>query len=372
MKEINYIEEFKNYQVTMTEEERMQKYFAGERVDHIPFQIEEFDMPFWNNQGYTTYDVNHNFDLFVDLQKKKFEEYDINGLALGYGLQNFGEALGSELTEPKNGVSRITRYAMAAGIDLSNFEVPTTSNNHYIKDVFEEMKKLKEIFPDQGITPFSVGPVSLATELRPIEMFLRDLRKEPENVKNLLEFVTKSSLTFMEEFTREFGKYEAFIPDPISSSDLLSKDQFEKYSFPYLNELIDGINEITGYKPTLHICGHTKKFWPYLYELNISSFSVDNCEDIGETKEFFGDKFVVIGNIPPTEVMRFGSPEDVIEAVKECIKKAADSPNGYILNLGCDMPIGTSEENIAAFFYAARKYGANAKMGEIPEAVYQD
>ena len=128
----------------MTEAERMEKYFAGERVDHIPFQIEEFDMPFWNNQGYTTREVNNNFDLFVDLQEKKFKEYDLNGLALGYGLQNFGEALGSELTEPENGVSRITRHAMAGGIDLENFEVPTRANNEYVRDMFEEAKKLKE------------------------------------------------------------------------------------------------------------------------------------------------------------------------------------------------------------------------------------
>lgn len=37
MKEINYIEEFKNYEVKMTEEERMEKYFAGERVDPYSF-----------------------------------------------------------------------------------------------------------------------------------------------------------------------------------------------------------------------------------------------------------------------------------------------------------------------------------------------
>lgn len=168
----------------MTEAERMEKYFAGERVDHIPFQIEEFDMPFWNNQGYTTREVNNNFDLFVDLQEKKFKEYDLNGLALGYGLQNFGEALGSELTEPENGVSRITRHAMAGGIDLENFEVPTRANNEYVRDMFEEAKKLKERFPNQDINPFTVGPISLATELRPIEKFLEILEKTQKVLKN--------------------------------------------------------------------------------------------------------------------------------------------------------------------------------------------
>lgn len=70
--------------------------------------------------------------------------------------------------------------------------------------------------------------------------------------------------------------------------------------------------------------------------------------------------------------MGLGTPEEVIESVKTCIKKAADAPNGYLINQGCGLMITTPEENMDAYIYAVRKYGANARKGEIPEAVYQD
>ena len=45
------------------------------------------------------------------------------------------------------------------------------------------------------------------------------------------------------------------------------------------------------------------------------------------------------------------------EAVKVCLRKAWDSPNGYILASGCDLSGNVPLENIETFMNAARKYG---------------
>lgn len=42
------------------------------------------------------------------------------------------------------------------------------------------------------------------------------------------------------------------------------------------------------------------------------------------------------------------------------------------MNTGCGTVYSTPRENIDAFVYAVRKYGANAKIGQIPDAVFQD
>lgn len=39
---------------------------------------------------------------------------------------------------------------------------------------------------------------------------------------------------------------------------------------------------------------------------------------------------LIIGNVPPTDVLVIGTPEEVVESVKDCIKKATDSPLGVI------------------------------------------
>lgn len=79
-----------------------------------------------------------------------------------------------------------------------------------------------------------------------------------------------------------------------------------------------------------------------------------------------------MGNVPPVDVMRNGSVDDVINSVKSCIKKGADNKMGFICATGCATPANSPKENLDAFVYAVQKYGKDAKIGEIPQAVFND
>ena len=179
------------------------------------------------------------------------------------------------------------------------------------------------------------------------------------------------NLKFIEFFCSEIGKIPSIIMDPVSSLNLMSKKQFDELSYPSLNEYTKKIYEMTGYKPGLHICGTTKGLWESFDKLEISFFSADNAEDLKEVKEAIGDKVMVVGNIPPLEAMRFGTINDIIDSVKNCIKKAGDSPKGYMVDTGCGLPIGVPKENLYAYIYAIRKYGRGAKMGQYPKGLLE-
>ena len=107
----------------------------------------------------------------------------------------------------------------------------------------------------------------------------------------------------------------------------------------------------------MHICGKTEAIWESIKELNISAFSLDNEVDIGEANRFFGDKIAVTGNIPPVDVIYNGSQEEIEESVRQCIEKAYDTPAGFVIAPGCNLPISTPIENVGCFMDAARKYG---------------
>ena len=87
-------------------------------------------------------------------------------------------------------------------------------------------------------------------------------------------------------------------------------------------------------------------------------------EDLAELKAAVGDKMKISGNVPPTTVLRNGTIDDVIESVKQCLIKGSDSPCGYSLAAGCDVPVGTPRENLEAYIYAARRYGRGAQKGK--------
>ena len=45
----------------------------------------------------------------------------------------------------------------------------------------------------------------------------------------------------------------------------------------------------------------------------------------------------IAGNVPPVDVMKEGTIDEVIASCKECLEKCADSPAGFILNTGCQL-----------------------------------
>ena len=56
-------------------------------------------------------------------------------------------------------------------------------------------------------------------------------------------------------------------------------------------------------------------------------------------------------------------PEEVRAEVMRDIADCADSPNGYIVSTGCDIPVDAPKENVLAFMDAVREYGPT-RLGE--------
>jgi len=199
------------------------------------------------------------------------------------------------------------------------------------------------------------GPFTTAAFLRGTENFLKDLTKNPEKAHRLLEISTESVIRYIDAVS-DLG-LSASIAEPIASSTMISSKRFREFAKPYLKKCMDRIIERCGSATTLHICGRTKSIWKDMIDVGIGNLSLDNVEDIGELKEEFGDKVCLIGNVDPVETIMRGTREDIYIESKECIKKAYDSPKGYILSTGCDVPIGTDPDKIIALMDAARIYG---------------
>lgn len=353
----------------MTPSERMQAYMAGEEVDVLPYSLLGDDPAMAEIFGYTTSQMDDDAEVIADIIRKKKEVFGMEGFGVGLGLRTIGAALGSELFIPNHGIDHIAEHVLLDYEDFEKMEVTDPYHNPILTPMLERARILKDKFPDTAIGTSVVGPVSTAAAIRPVEKILRDTRKNPEMLKRLLDLTVDCSLRWLEVFCHEFGPSAAMISDPVTCMDILSKKQFDEFSLPYMKKLVTGMEEITGMKPSIHICGKTKAIWEDLGEIGVSAFSVDNCEDIAETKKALGDKIMLIGNIPPVDVMREGTIDEVIGACRECIMKCADSPMGYQLGTGCQVPIGTPRANVEAFIYAARKYGKGARKGCIPKGI---
>ena len=357
------------YPETMSVNERMSKYMKGEVVDHIPSLLQGPEYAVANVLGYTAKECKTQYEVRREVTRAEYEEFGRGSFNVDLGLKRMGAALGSNLYQPEDSINYIDEFILDDLADLDKLEIPDPRTNPILKELIENGKRMKEDLPFIGIGGGVAGPMTTAIAIYPVEKLLKATRKDPEGVHKLLEFTVACNLRFVQVLKEEFGEISIGICDPVTCMDIISKKQFDEFSLPAFKKLVAGIKEITGEYPSVHICGSSKEIWPDIVACGIEAFSVDNCEDLAEAKEEFGESMTIIGNVDPVNVMKNGTIDDVIAAAIECLKKAADNPQGFVLGTGCQVPKGTPRENMYAFLYAARKYGKDAQKGKMPQAI---
>lgn len=362
-------EELEKYPDTMTASQRISAYMSGEVADHLPYDL--FDVPQLLSEacGYSIKRFYEDFDMFVEMLQMAEREFGLAGASFSLNLRAMGAAMGSVLEYPEHRIDFVKEHILKDGYSWEKLIEIDPYNNHILTPHLNRAKKLRETHPEIGVSSGVKGPISVASAVRPIESLLRDLRKRPDDVRKLLDIIVDNNLKWVQAWTNEFGPQTMAIADPVTCADILSEKQYVEFSLPAQKKMIEGIYKITGNKPILHICGHSKPLWKHIHDLPLFAFSADNCEDLEECKNILGDKMAIIGNVPPVDIFRMGQIDDVINNVKECIQKAGDAPNGYIPCSGCDVPFETPLENLKAFVYAVRKYGKNAVKGKMPEGM---
>jgi uroporphyrinogen decarboxylase len=170
-----------------------------------------------------------------------------------------------------------------------------------------------------------------------------------------MRFATDSTIGFVQEVLKLGARIG--IAEPVASGTLISRTQFLEFVAPYLKELIGEIKGLSGSTPSLHICGNTARIWHDMADCGAGALSLDDEIDLAEARAAVGDRVALVGNIRPTTTMALGTAEDVRRNVIECLQKGVGNPKGFILGLGCALPINTPIGNIHALMAAAREYG---------------
>jgi uroporphyrinogen-III decarboxylase len=128
-------------------------------------------------------------------------------------------------------------------------------------------------------------------------------------------------------------------------------------------EALERIREEIGWDVpvTTHICGPkpdldfiVRAFGEHISELQFwwpgSDYTLE------EAVEKFGDRLPIMAGIDHTKTLLMGTPEEVDAMVKNSIEIAKDRCS-FALGPGCDLGLGTPEENILALVEARDKYG---------------
>ncbi|MFQ5975790.1 MAG: uroporphyrinogen decarboxylase family protein [Candidatus Hydrothermarchaeales archaeon] len=275
---------------------------------------------------------------------------------VGSGYNNFhAAALGGKIKARPIGAPDLAEPLVDSMADLEALDLDKLDVDEVVNTVQEATKNVKEAIGDEYlVTTTAWGPFTLAAQIRGVEKLMRNIYREPEFVKAVLDFSTRLLIRFYEPLLKD-GIIELIsIAEPSASGDLISKKHFVEFVLPNLQKLTADTKSKGAYT-LLHICGNTTDKIDVIADSGASCFSLDHKVDLAMAKEVVGKNMCIAGNVDPVAVLANGSVEDVKSQSKECIEKASYG-GGFVLMPGCDMPPSVPLENIQAFIETGRSW----------------
>ena len=124
----------------------------------------------------------------------------------------------------------------------------------------------------------------------------------------------------------------------------LRDDDFQEFALPCLKRIFDSRKVSIKF---LHNDASGLVTARHLEKMGVNLFNFSFNHSLAEMREKAGESVVLLGNIPPRDVLAAGSPDDVRAAVTKALAGVADKRR-IILSAGGDAPPGVSSANLDA------------------------
>ncbi len=240
--------------------------------------------------------------------------------------------------------------------DLANYEPP----DPYADDLLANLRKLVERFKGERFIDYHTrSDFMSAADLRGFAELLVDFVEDPELVHGITELVSDFYCTLARRAI-EAGADAISLGDDWAgtSGPFMSPAHFREFVLPYFKRSVQTCKDAGAYV-IKHCDGMLWPLMDMVVEAGIDAINPiqpDAGMDIGEMKRRYGDRVCLAGNIDCGYVLSTGPVEEVVQEVKQAIRKAGPG-GGYIVMSSNSIHSSVKPENYKAMVEAARTYG---------------
>ncbi|MBN1291599.1 MAG: MtaA/CmuA family methyltransferase [Candidatus Latescibacteria bacterium] len=207
------------------------------------------------------------------------------------------------------------------------------------------LKLLKKRYGDDiAIIGKAFGPWTLGYHVFGVEEFLINTILKPDAVKRAMQRLKEVTVSFATAQV-EAGADTLCYADH-ATRDLCSPDTYRDF----LQELHQEMSEKLPCPLILHICGDTSDRLQYIRETGMACFHFDSKVPTKTARELAGDKLSLMGGTSNFDVIRKGTPEIIIEDVKEKYEYNID-----IIGPECAVPLDAPYINMKLLTEGVKK-----------------
>lgn len=214
-----------------------------------------------------------------------------------------------------------------------------------------------------GSQPFS--PLMMLSCSRSMIKFTLDIYRIPDKVEAAMDAMVSDLIevaiedTKTKEIDHSTGIPTSMIVLERGGSGYFPVKVFERFELPYLNRMVEAF-VAEGITPIMHFDQDWVLNLPHLKELPkgkcIAQF--DSTTDIFKAKEILRDHICIMGDVPAS-LLVLGKPQEVEDYCKKLIDVVGEG-GGFILGVGCSVPVDAKFENLKTMVDTAKNYNPHS------------
>ncbi len=333
--------------------ERVLRFFGKQEIDRIPIfsGYGNVTVHGLEKYGYKFADIHVDAEKMANMAASTFNLFGFECAVVPFDMGVEAEALGAGVNFYSHHTDVV--YPTISGkvsekiLEL-DLQIPDLAKAGRIPLVVDAIGRLKDEIGDQvAIGAWVLGPYTLAGQLVDIGDLAKMAFKKTKVVSEILEKIG-DALIQIAKIYREAGADYITVREMGAGPDILSPRMFKNLIRPQLERVFAGLDS----PKILHICGDTNTIVEEMALCGADAISVDQVNDVAESRKKLGPDVVILGNFDPYGVVVAGKPDDIDNAVKESIANGVNA-----LWPGCDIFPTAPWENMEALMAAVAKHG---------------
>ena len=285
-------------------------------------------------------------DLFPDV-------WFLPGFWSEYGMCTEPSAFGARMIWLENNLPHAEKTLKSIE-DIASLPQPNVKTDGLLPFVISRLMENEESIKKAGHSvrfAISRGPLNIATFLMGTTEFMMALAMNPDEARNLLDRITTFICDWLAYQKECFPSIDGiFILDDIMG--FVGDYEFNEFVIPVFKKIFSSFDANARF---LHNDAQGLITAKYLNEINVNMFNFSFQHKMGEIRDLAGPEVVLVGNIPPRDILAAGTPEQVIQAVKTAAGEI-ENHSRILWSAGGGMPPDVKNENIAAFISAVKEY----------------
>lgn len=234
-----------------------------------------------------------------------------------------------------------------AGLEvLAEAPIPDPETDGLMPVILRQYERMQQPLDQLGIAPKMAacrGPLAIASHLLGVTEFMMGTQLEPTACHTLLDKTTELCVRWLRaQLQRMEQPVGVLVLDDLVG--MMGPDDAETFALPRLRRLFDEFKDVIR---IFHNDTPNDKVFPGLATIGMDVFNFSHATDLARARQLLGPDVVLMGNLPPLDLLVRGTPDQVRDATRRQLDTLAET-GPMLVSPGGGVSPGTPIENLQA------------------------